>query len=243
MTTMNHHLDEGLRPASLDLAKTNARRRRREGGAVIFIVAMTLAVLASLGLYALQSASTEVKTSGYIRQNAQSHYLSEYGMLAGVNAMGGTTGQLYLSMMRNTTQMDVQCTSLQGVDVTNASNLTKSCYRMGASQISGTWGTGVTPVTAATPNVAGSLGPYPLTGDFYVEMTDPSMGAAMWGIDTRMGLCFQSFSLLAVGITEPDQQMLLNQGITLTPEALYGSEGIEMSRARITAGPMRNGCK
>lgn len=225
------------------VAKRNARRRRHQGGAVIFIVAMTLAVLASLGLYALQSASTETKTSGYIRQNAQSHYLSEYGMLAGVNAMGGTTGQLYLSMMRNTTQMDIDCTSLEGVDMTTASNLTKACYRMGAAQIGNTWGTSITPVIAAQPSVAGSLGPYALTGDFYVEMTDPSMGSAMWGIDTRVGLCFQSFSILAVGITEPDQQMLLTQGITLTPTALYGSEGIEMSRARITAGPMRNGCK
>ena len=228
---------------TLSFAKRNARRRRLEGGAVIFIVAMTLAVLASLGLYALQSASTEVKTSGYIRQNAQSHYLSEYGMLAGVNAMSGTTGQLYLSMMRTQTQMDSSCTSLQGVDMTNASNLSKACYRMGAAQIGTAWGTGVTPVVAATPSIAGSLGPYALTGDFYVEVTDPSMGSAMWGIDTRMGLCFQSFSLLAVGITEPDQQMLLSQGITLTPTALYGAEGTEMSRARITAGPMRNGCK
>ena len=140
------------------VAKRNARRRRHEGGAVIFIVAMTLAVLASLGLYALQSASTEVKTSGYIRQNAQSHYLSEYGMLAGTNAMSGTTGQLYLAMMRNTTQMDVQCTSLQGVDP-SASNLSKACYRMGASQISSAWGTSISPVVAATPNVSLSCVP------------------------------------------------------------------------------------
>lgn len=228
---------------ALLFAKSNARRRARAGGAVIFIVAMTLAVLASLGLYALQAASTEIKTSGYIRQNAQSHYLSEYGMLAGVNAMSGTTGQLYLSMMRTTTQADTQCVSLQGVDMANASNLSKACRVMGSSELASMWGTSVTPVVPATSGVAGSLGPYPLTGDFYVELTDPSMGSAMWGIDTRVGLCFQSFSLLAVGITEPDQAMLLAQGITLTPTALYGAEGTEMSRARVTAGPMRNGCK
>ena len=49
----------------LHQAKRNARRRATQSGAVVFIVAMTLAVLASLGLYALQSASAEVKTSGY----------------------------------------------------------------------------------------------------------------------------------------------------------------------------------
>ena len=73
--------------ASLLHTKARQRRRRSQRGAVVFIVAMTIAVLASLGLYALQSASTEVKTSGYGRQNAQSHYLSEYGISAGSVAM------------------------------------------------------------------------------------------------------------------------------------------------------------
>jgi hypothetical protein len=221
--------------------KRSARRRSRSGGAVIFIVAMTLAVLASLGLYALQSASNEVKTSGYQRQNAQSHYLSEYGTLTGTNAMSGTTGQLYLGLMRSTTTMDTLCTSLSGVNP-SASNLTKSCRRMGSAELGNAWGTSITPIIAATPSVAGSLGPYALTGDFYVEITDPQTGATMFGIDTRLGLCFQSFTLTAVGITEPDQAMLATQGVTLTPTAFYASEGLEMSRARITAGPMRNGC-
>lgn len=228
---------------ALLFAKRNARRRARQGGAVIFIVAMTLAVLASLGLYALQSASAEVKTSGYARQNAQSHYLSEYGTLTGVNAMSGTTGQLYLAMMRNTTQMDTGCVSLQGVDMTSASNLTKACRRMGSGELSGAWGTGVAAIVPAQPNKAGSLGPYALTGDFYVEITDPSISSATAGYDVRLGLCFQRFSLMAVGITEPDQAMLAQQNVTLTPTALYGSQGMEMSRARITAGPMRTGCQ
>jgi hypothetical protein len=232
-----------MRQALLLDAKRNARRRSREGGAVIFIVAMTLAVLASLGLYALQSASAEVKTSGYSRQNAQSHYLSEYGTLTGVNAMSGTTGQLYLAMMRNPTQMDTSCLSLQGVDMTNASNLTKACRRMGSAELSSAWQSSVPAIIGAQPNVAGSLGPYALTGDFYVEITDPSSGAQMWGIDTRLGLCFQQFTLMAVGITEPDQAMLAQQNVTLTPTALYGAQGMEMSRARITAGPMRTGCQ
>jgi cytosine/uracil/thiamine/allantoin permease len=219
-------------------AKRRSRRRALQGGAIIFIVAMTLAVLASLGLYALQSASMEVKTSGYGRQNAQSHYLSEYGTLTGANAMGGTTGQLYLAMMKNPTQRDTACVSLSGVDV-NASDLSKSCRRMGSSELSSAWGTAVPAVAAPTTAVAGSLGPYALTGDFYVEVTDPSTGAAMWGIDTKLGLCFQQFTLTAVGITQPDQTLL---GAPLAPTALYGAEGLEMSRARITSGPMRQGC-
>ncbi len=152
--------------------------------------------------------------------------------------MGGTTGQLYLAMMKNPTQRDTGCVSLIGVDP-NASDLTKSCRRMGSAEISSAWQSGTPAISPATQTTAGSLGPYALTGDFYVEITDPATGAAMWGIDTKLGLCFQQFTLTAVGITKPDQNLL---GVTLAPTALYGAEGLEMSRARVTSGPMRQGC-
>lgn len=207
----------------------------------MFIVAMTLAVLASLGLYALQSASTEVKTSGYGRQNAQSHYLSEYGIAAGSTAMGGTTGQLYLGMMKNTTQRDTNCTSLLGTDV-NASNLSKACRRMGAAELAGAWGTGIKPIESTAGTVAGSLGNNMMTGDFFVEITDPAPSGNMWGIDTRLGLCFTQFTMTAVGITRPDIAVLAAHGVVLGETAIYGSQGLLTSRARVVTGPMRDGC-
>ena len=198
-------------------------------------------MLASLGLYALQSASTEVKTSGYGRQNAQSHYLSEYGVSAGSTAMAGTTGQLYLGMMKNATQRDTNCTSLLGTDV-NASDLSKACRRMGAAELSGSWGTGLKAVERTAVNKAGSLGNNTMTGDFYVEVTDPAPSGNMWGIDTRLGLCFTQFTMTAVGITQPDTVGLAAQGVTLGDRALYGSQGLLTSRARVVSGPMRDGC-
>lgn len=227
-------------PSVLHL-RVRARRRARQRGAVVFIIAMTLAVLASLGLYALQSASTEVKTSGYGRQNAQSRYLSEYGVQVGANAMGGTTGQLYVGLMKSNTQRDTACTSLIGVDQ-NASLLSKACRRMGASELAGGWGTTAKPIETVAANKAGSLGFNDMTGDFYVELTDPAPAGAMYGIDTRLGLCYTKVTVLAVGITRPDTTSLANKGITLGDRALYGSQGLINSRARVIAGPMRDGC-
>ena len=43
----------------------------------MFVVAMTIAVLASVGIYALAAAANEVRTSGNERQNTQTHYLAE----------------------------------------------------------------------------------------------------------------------------------------------------------------------
>jgi hypothetical protein len=80
-------------------ARRRSARRKKSGGAVIFIVAMTLAVLASLGMYALAAATNEVKTAGYERQSAQSHYLSEYGILGAAENVSPVTAQVYLGMM------------------------------------------------------------------------------------------------------------------------------------------------
>ena len=47
----------------------------------MFLVTMTLAVLASVGLYALAATTSEVTASGSERQATQTHYLAQYGVL------------------------------------------------------------------------------------------------------------------------------------------------------------------
>ncbi len=224
--------------SALFLAKHRARARRRSRGAIVFIVSMTLAVLASLGLYALAAASTEVKTSGYGRQAAQTHYLSEYGVAAAANDMNGTNAPLYLSLMRDPTKRDSNCVSLQGVQVT-AADLSKACRRMGAAELSSVWGKNLygNNVKAVEKfdgtSTAGSLGPFAISGDFFVEITDPAQAAPVAGNGTNMPMCYVQYTVTSVGITQPDTNLIQN----LPPTALYGSESLETSRGRITAGP------
>ncbi len=219
-------------------AKHRARARRRARGAVLFIVSMTLAVLASLGLYALSAASVEVKTSGYGRQNAQTHYLSEYGVAAAANDMNGTNAPLYLSLMKDPTKRDTNCVSLLGVQNT-AAELSKACRRMGAAEMASVWGTNSygNKVKAVEKydgtTVAGSLGPYALAGDFFVEITDPAQAAPVAGNGTNMPMCYVQYTVTSVGVTQPDTNLIQS----LPPTAFFGSEGLETSRGRITAGP------
>ncbi len=77
---------------AIHLAKRRAALRRHEGGAVMFIVAMMIAVLGSVGVYALAAAATEVRTSGNERQNTQTHYLAEYGIARGGASRPRSTG-------------------------------------------------------------------------------------------------------------------------------------------------------
>jgi len=83
----------------LVLAKARSLRRRHQRGAALFVVAMALAVLASVGIFALAAAATEVRTSGNERQNAQTHYLSQYGILV-ASTTNAPTALLYLGAMQ-----------------------------------------------------------------------------------------------------------------------------------------------
>ncbi len=71
-------------------ALTRARARRRADGAVIFVTAMTMAVLASLGLYALSATRTEVRASGYMSRTSLVEGLELWGLNAAMNNL--TTG-------------------------------------------------------------------------------------------------------------------------------------------------------
>lgn len=210
---------------------TMATRKSAKGdrGAVIFIVAATLALLAGLGLYGLKASSEELASSGNYLRNAQTHFITEYGVLGAANEVSGPRAQLYLSLMSDPTTRDTKCVSLSTVPST-ASLQSLACRRMGSSEIGQRW---ITPfldqyTNATTP---GSLGPIPRAGDFFVEITDPVQVAAPPGYDLGLGLCFMQFTVTVTGLTKH-----LNPSSTT---ALYRGFGIEMGRGRIMGGPVR----
>lgn len=218
-------------------AKLRAGRRKDGAGAVMFIVAMTVAVLAAMGLYALHAASTEVKTSGYERQNAQTHYLAEYGVLGGAQEVAGTKVQLYVGLM--VAKPDTGCLSLDALTknstyYSTATPLSKACRRMGAGELVNTATGWATPVLDPYANGKGSFGTAPIGGDFFIELTDPAQTTPPAGYDQKLGLCFTQITLSANGITRP-----FIQGGTSPEQFTYGNEGLEGARARIIGGPMR----
>jgi hypothetical protein len=216
------------------LAKRRWSRRHREGGAAMFIVAMTLAVLGSLGVYALATTANEVRTSGNERQNTQTHYLSEYGVLGVSHEIVATKAQFYMGLML--TQPDSPCVSLPGVPATAAPML-RACRRLGSAELATAWG--ATPVTVAyggtvpytTGLLPGSFGPVPMSGDFFVELTEPLQMQAPARYATDLHFCFIQMTATSEGLTQP---VMAGQ-----PTGQFANEGIEQQRARIMAGPVQ----
>jgi hypothetical protein len=226
-------------------ARLRAKRRARSDGGIVFIVSMTVAVLAATGMYALRAASMEVRTSGFERQSAQTHYLAEYGVLGATQEVNGTKAQLYLGLMVQ--QPDQGCQSLAPVfSVPGAAQsiMSKACRRMGATELGNTWKNGNAQIPVLNPygglpSLPGSLGSAPITGDFFIELTDPTQVAPPAGFDLKLGLCFTQMTVSATGMTQP---MVNGQTAYwgVTPDTgIFSNEGLETARARIIGGPIR----
>jgi hypothetical protein len=211
----------------------------------MFIVAMTLAVIAAMGVYALQISSTEVKTAGFIRQQVQTQYLSQYGVQSIAQALANNA-QTYATVMSN--QPDTGCFSL--FQIWNQPGVTAqaaACHQAGSLEL----GTEVVPSgsPAATllsaytaPGTSdlerGSLGlaTFP---DFYVEVTDPTQKQPPAGYSTNATstVCFLEITASSLGMT-PTTKVFSATDQTLGNTAGYQSEGLEMARARIIFGPV-----
>ena len=166
----------------LSLAKHRALRRRSSAGGTMFVVAMTLAVLSTIGAWALQSAALEVRMAGFERQSTQTHYLAEYGVLTALENLTSTSSAAYGSLMaakcgasNGTAVVHPTCLSVPCVNfATNPPTILANCSEVNAAYPSamscGRWDTasgatgfpvsaqtGVTPWTAPLLDVSGGV--------------------------------------------------------------------------------------
>ncbi len=223
------------------LAKLRSRRRSRESGAIIFVVAMTLVVLGSMGAYALRAAATETRTSGYARASSQTRYLTEYGALGVTHILQGPSAQFVYDMMQNPVTQDgvpgrPQCSALASVPSTITQQSSHSCRVFTSDEASLQWtalnSAGRRPALDPWTGVGspGSFGTH-IRGNFLVEVTEPMRMASPSGFDQNLGFCFASFTLTATATTFPDLDPSNSTGILAGQNVMSG-------RAHVTGGPV-----
>ena len=219
-----------------DTAKRRAARRQGESGAAMFVVSMTLTVLASVGLFALAAASTEVKTSGVERQATQTHYMADYGTLAIARQVSmGRVGGFVQQMMAPTTRDT--CLSLPlPSNVTDP--ILKACRRIEVQELTAGW---AAPPTVAygsssgstSPNqvgvAPGSMGTTSTVPAFFVELSSPDKWTAPARYGLNLNMCFVQVTASSFGLTKP----------TFGSATDYSHEDSEMQRARYVAGPIQ----
>jgi Tfp pilus assembly protein PilX len=213
------------------------RARRRQDGAVIFVVTMILAVLGSVGIYALAAAAAEVRTSGNERQSTQTHYMANYGVVGVAHEITATMAQFYYGLMRS---YPMPCTSVPTADIPTSylTGQTQACRQLASTEIGQAWtaaGNQITiPYAGTTPysssvTTPGSFGPMPIIGNFTVELSEPTEYGTAARYAKDLGFCFIVMTATSYGSTEPS--------VTGAPMAV--GIGAETQRARIVAGPVQ----
>ena len=213
----------------------------------MFVVAMTLAVLSTIGAWALQSAALEVRMAGYERQSTQTHYLAEYGVMAAMQDMSpGVAGNIIATAMCGaptsgggvthaactsvpclnfaTTPVSSTCTEIAVVQP-----VAHTCYRWEATSMP----SGFVPSSTASlmdssdggvGGTPGSLGATNMTGTFSVEVTEVANAPPASGFSANSSAAFYWATVTSYGRT--------------TATGSISSEGDEQLRARLEIGPI-----
>lgn len=195
----------------------------------MFVVVMVITVLAAIGVFAMRASSLAQLASGYVRQASQTQHVSEYGLLSVVSEMNSLRKDVYRHQM---VSQPTFCFA-----TTHAAN--QACYRFQGPDIQ----INVPSPLFDNPVVnedsvlqPGSLGPYPMTPLFAVEMFDlgpaarPTPGSDVGGTSgARMR--YEQVTLLSTGRIQPGDP----GSATCSDEAVAGTA---TTKAHLIIGPI-----
>lgn len=200
------------------------RRRRRDRGAVVFIVAMTLALLALMGVYAISGSAAEVRSSGYVRQATQAHYLSEYAMASTANHVNAANADFIVNtrlLAPSTGPFPPTTDCLSVPTYAAASAVSKACVRFTQQDLEGSWAGR----PLLTEHSLGQPGKTSMQGTVFSEFSNATLTAPPPGFDLSLGLTFA--------------RVTVTTGGSVQPAGNVGGRTLEMGRARMIVGPIR----
>lgn len=215
-----------------------ARARRRQRGASMFVVAITLGLLGAMGVYGLNSTASDFRAVSHLREGLHAQRASESAMTIAAEAFNPMTGPKLLedltgsaadaSKCKKSAAARVATSAVSGLNAQACLTLTLDELKIiinGAMGGSGNWGTATPftsesffPVTTGEP--AGALTP-----EVFVEVSNPGESATPPGWDQNKDLFYE---------------------VTVTPVTRMvaaGTNGATQStaigRARVVVGPAR----
>jgi len=167
-----------------------SRRRRKSGGAAMFIVAVTLGLLAAMGVYGLSATAYDVKASGHVREATQAQHAAETAlMLTAETLQPGTAGKIVNDMQGLSTSefkaASRACRTSKPASATTAletkHRVSEACFILSSDEMKG-----MAPIPKAngnawhndpfrakvgtTPGAFGQVDLYPF---FRIELTNP----------------------------------------------------------------------
>lgn len=117
--------------AHRSLALARARARRRNAGAVMFIVAVTLGLLAVMGVYGLSATSADIRSAGHMREALQGQRAGESAFIMTAETFNPTIAQGLVQQMTDATGQARDCTTAVTPYTGNAdTRFAEACIRL-----------------------------------------------------------------------------------------------------------------
>lgn len=184
---------------TFDSTASRLPRRRHQRGAALFVVTAMLAVLASLGTFAVASVLSDMRTGASLRQRAQARFVGDFALASSLAALRPDNAYLIVAPMLDTTRTDHRdstnrCFSLTGVPFdSSASPLSRACARRYVSDY----------LTSSQQSALGSSFGDGIGWDYLVEITEPTELQGSVGASSSVPVCDLSLTVSAYGRTGP----------------------------------------
>lgn len=207
------------------------RRRRSQRGAALFVVAVTLALLAAMGVYGLSATAMDVRAAGHGREGMSGQNVAMHNfMLASETFSPGAAQGIINTMYAGTTgtvKQSTNCRTAKPYTALREYCDAEACVLLTPTEldfIAKSINTAVLPGPAFQPD---SLGPgYPFQPQVQIEVTSPVMMPAPAG--------FQ-------GPDPNNPKLFVEATVTVFSELKIPNQPPEINvigRGRIVAGPM-----
>lgn len=209
-----------------------ASRRRNQRGAALFVVAVTLALLAAMGVYGLSATAMDVRAAGHSREGMSGQNVAMHNFMLATETFSPGAAQGIVNTMYagtgGTTKQSVNCRTAKPYTGQREFCDAEACVLLTPTELQNIATSINTNVVPGLPFQPDSFGPgYPFRPDVQIEVTSPVMMPAPAGFQ---GPDPNNPKLFVEATVTVFSEMKVNAN---TPPEIN-----VLGRGRIIAGPM-----
>lgn len=146
---------------SRSVALRRALRRRKEAGAALFIVAVTLALLAAMGVYGLSATALDVRAAGHNREAMVGQNVAQHTLMLTAETFSPSKAQGIINGMYGPSRtLNCKSSKKYTPGAPTEFNNAEACTRLTPERLQ-LLATGTVPTTSACPSGIIGMGPGP----------------------------------------------------------------------------------
>lgn len=166
-----------------NLALRRSRRRHESAGAAMFVVAVTLGLLAAMGVYGLAATAQDVRAAGHVREATQAQHAAEAAIvMASQTLNSGNAANTINTMMSENSANSARATNCKSAKPFSAAGydqslgrIAEACFVISPNEMkvlspNNTWSTVTGQISGFT---AESFGEVPVKPYVSIELTNP----------------------------------------------------------------------